>query len=505
VFTVDSDTQISATVPTFATTGVITVVKPSGTISSPASFTVTAGPRLASISTRARVGVGEAAIVGSFTIEGSASQDILIRAAGPALTAFGVTGALADPVLTLHDATGAVIASNDDWPSSLSTSFATVGAFAFASGSKDAALRATLVPGSYSARVSGAGATTGIALVELYEFSSASRLSRLAVRQNAGTGSDTSIVGFFYSGASGAAKDTLVRAAGASLAVPGALANPTLTLFSGSTNLATSDNWGTAANLAALTAATAVTGSLPLATEDSAIYRSLTVGSYTAQVSGVGSTTGLVSTEIFPIDGLRSGAYAPALTAPLLDQTVIAGGNVTFTAPHVARPAASYQWLKNGDPIGGQTGATLSLASVTEATAGSYAVRLVNSAGTMTSAPAVLTVLSHHSADMSRDFALDLTELLRVIQLYNARAGNLRTGAYAVGTPGVEDGFAPDLVRTGAATLARYHSADTNRDGRLSLLELTRVIELYNYRVGANRTGQYRIQSGTEDGYGLGP
>ncbi len=120
--------------------------------------------------------------------------------------------------------------------------------------------------------------------------------------------------------------------------------------------------------------------------------------------------------------------------------------------------------------------------------------------------PLVLGPGAHHAADTNRDYALDLVELLRVIQLYNARAGNLRTGAYAVGTPGVEDGFAPDLVRTGAATLARYHSADTNRDGRLSLLELTRVIELYNTRNGSARTGCYGVpQAATEDGFAPDP
>ena len=52
---------------------------------------------------------------------------------------------------------------------------------------------------------------------------------------------------------------------------------------------------------------------------------------------------------------------------------------------------------------------------------------------------------------------------------------------------------------------ASMHSADVNRDGRIGLLELTRVIELYNYRSGTARTGQYHIQSGTEDGFGTGP
>jgi hypothetical protein len=52
---------------------------------------------------------------------------------------------------------------------------------------------------------------------------------------------------------------------------------------------------------------------------------------------------------------------------------------------------------------------------------------------------------------------------------------------------------------------ASLHTADTNRDGRIGLLELTRVIELYNYRSGGSRTGQYRVRAGTEDGFDPGP
>ena len=70
-----------------------------------------------------------------------------------------------------------------------------------------------------------------------------------------------------------------------------------------------------------------------------------------------------------------------------------------------------------------------------------------------------------------------------------------------------EDGFAPDSARSAGtvAILEKYHSADSNRDGRIDLLELTRVIELYNYRNGSLRTGEYREATGTEDGFAPGP
>jgi len=111
-----------------------------------------------------------------------------------------------------------------------------------------------------------------------------------------------------------------------------------------------------------------------------------------------------------------------------------------------------------------------------------------------------------HSADTSGDFRIGLLELTRVIELYNTRNGTTRTGCYSL-EGGSEDGFAPDPTRASATivTLPVYHSADSSRDGKLSLLELTRVIELYNYRNGTTRTGQYHAQLGTEDGFAPGP
>ena len=85
--------------------------------------------------------------------------------------------------------------------------------------------------------------------------------------------------------------------------------------------------------------------------------------------------------------------------------------------------------------------------------------------------------------------------------------GTTRTGAYRVATTVTEDGFEIDSGRAPAAavTLSRYHSADENRDGAITLFELTRVIELFNYRAGTSRTGQYHVQAGTEDGFAPGP
>jgi hypothetical protein len=127
--------------------------------------------------------------------------------------------------------------------------------------------------------------------------------------------------------------------------------------------------------------------------------------------------------------------------------------------------------------------------------------------GTAVAAPLqVLPLPQRHSADTRSitgnnlpDGRIDVFELLRVIEVYNTRNGSTRTGAYRVDASG-EDGFAPDFTGGGGA-LAKYHSADSDRNGRLSLVELTRLIELYNYRAAGVRTGQYRFSAGTEDDF----
>lgn len=124
-------------------------------------------PRLVNLSARSQVGTGDNVMIAGFVVVGDSSVQVLVRGVGPKLSAYGVTGVLADPQLTVFGGSTAV-ASNNDWSASLAATFTTVGAFALDSGSKDAALLVTLQPGVYTVQVSGVGATTGVALVELY-------------------------------------------------------------------------------------------------------------------------------------------------------------------------------------------------------------------------------------------------------------------------------------------------------------------------------------------------
>ncbi len=135
---------------------------------------LTAPGRLVDVSTRGAVGPGDGVMIAGFVIGGSLPKRVLVRASGPALTNFGVGGTLPDPQLTLFDSGGTAIASNDDWklardPTVTRATAARLGAFALAEGSLDAAMVTTLAPGSYTIVVSGAGSSTGNALVEVYE------------------------------------------------------------------------------------------------------------------------------------------------------------------------------------------------------------------------------------------------------------------------------------------------------------------------------------------------
>lgn len=131
-------------------------------------------PRLVNVSARASAGSGGGTMIAGFVIKGETPVTVLVRAIGPGLTQFGVIGVLTNPKLTLfRDAT--VVAVNDNWGdvglSAISSTAGAVGAFALPTNSLDAALLATLEPGSYTAQVSGvdSAAGAGIALVEIYE------------------------------------------------------------------------------------------------------------------------------------------------------------------------------------------------------------------------------------------------------------------------------------------------------------------------------------------------
>jgi hypothetical protein len=129
----------------------------------------TVDSKLANISTRGFVQTGDNEMIGGLIILGDTDTDVLVRAIGPSLTDFGVSGALADPTLELHDGNGALLASNDNWRSDQE---AEIEATTIPPNDDlEAAILRTLAPGAYTAIVRGANDTTGVALVEVYNVS----------------------------------------------------------------------------------------------------------------------------------------------------------------------------------------------------------------------------------------------------------------------------------------------------------------------------------------------
>jgi hypothetical protein len=125
--------------------------------------------RLTNVSALYQAGTGGGVLIAGINISGSGSKNILIRGIGPALTPFGVAGALINPQIEVFDSAQKSIATNDDWLPSLATTFSQVGAFALTANSKDAAVVLPLTAGSYTVQLSGVANTTGVALIELYE------------------------------------------------------------------------------------------------------------------------------------------------------------------------------------------------------------------------------------------------------------------------------------------------------------------------------------------------
>lgn len=133
--------------------------------------------RLANISTRAFVGSGSGILIGGFVTSGARPSTVLVRAVGPGLLQFGLTGVLTQPVLSVYDSTGKLIGVNTGWSAggsaeavAINNAASRVGAFLLQPGTNDCAVLLALPPGSYTAQVSGANGSTGIALAEVYQI-----------------------------------------------------------------------------------------------------------------------------------------------------------------------------------------------------------------------------------------------------------------------------------------------------------------------------------------------
>lgn len=258
----------------------------------------TGNAQVVQISTRGRVGTGDEVMIGGFIIQGSATKKVLLRAIGPSLGENGVAGALVNPALELHDVSGAIIATNDDWGDTQGPEISDTG---LAPGNtRESAILTDLAPGGYTAIVSGAAGGSGVALVEVYDLEPESgQLGNISTRARVGTGDDALIGGFIVTGPQ--SQINVIRAIGPSLTaagVAGALANPVLELHNSNGDLLqTNDDVGSNRDYGAI----AGYGLAPTSSFESALLFQSAPGAFTAIVRGVNGTTGVGLVEIYAV------------------------------------------------------------------------------------------------------------------------------------------------------------------------------------------------------------
>src|SRR6476469_1850361 len=235
---------------------------------------------LGNIATRLPVGTGDNILIAGFQITGNATKQVVVRALGPSLAQFGLTNVLPDPTLELHDSTGAIIATNDDWQDAANSQ--SIPSALRPANELESAIFATLNHGAYTAVLRGYHNGMGIGLVEVYDTTTGSgtQLGNISTRGFVQTGDNVMIAGLVVQSHS---KPVVVRALGPTLTrfgVSNALPDPTLSIYDGNgVLLVFNDDWRDNQE-----SSIAGTGLAPSDDLESAITGTLAPGSYTAIV-----------------------------------------------------------------------------------------------------------------------------------------------------------------------------------------------------------------------------
>ena len=261
----------------------------------------TVGPQALNLSTRGVVSVGDNVLIGGFMITGTDPKKMVLRALGPSLSGFGLSGVLRDPVLSVYNSSRTLIETNDNWQSDPGQVEITANGFAPANLLESATLQ-TLAPGAYTVIVTGKDPTPGIGLVELYDLSplSKSKLANMSTRGSVGTVDNILINGFIVGDVASAT--VIVRALGPSLAsfgVSGVLSDPTLAIYDANGSvIARNDNWQDDINAIDVQK----NGLAPPNALESGIVLHLPAGAYTAIVTGADGGTGVGLAEVYELD-----------------------------------------------------------------------------------------------------------------------------------------------------------------------------------------------------------
>lgn len=260
------------------------------------------GPEPLNLSTRGTVSQGDNVLINGFIINGQGPKTVILRALGPSLTRFGVSGALSDPALSVYNSSGTLIATNDNWQTDHGSIYMAQNGFAPDDPAESATLQ-TLMPGAYTAVVRGRNGSEGISLAEIYRLNDpgyTSKLANVSGRGFVGTEDNLLISGFIIGDVGSAT--VIVRALGPSLGSFGVdqpLSDPVLTIYdSKGTQIAVNDNWRDDNNSINVQQR----GLAPPNALESAIVLHLPAGAYTAVVRGADGATGNALVEVYQID-----------------------------------------------------------------------------------------------------------------------------------------------------------------------------------------------------------
>ncbi len=313
--TTAGNARVAGSVAADATTITTTVTPATGAATSfvGANSTRKDTEKLTNISSRTSTGTPANTLIAGFIVSGTQAKPVLIRGIGPSLGLFDVKGALSAVRLEVFRDTTS-LAVGTDWglaanAATIAATASRVGAFPLANNSRDASLLLNLEAGSYTAVVTGQAGASGVASVEVYDATNGviandQRIINISTRATAGVGENILIAGFYVSGT--VPKRLLIRGAGPSLTqfgVGGALARPVLSVLSAATVVATNTGWSSSPDAPAIASAFAQAGAyaFSVGSQDSALVINLAPGSYTAQVQGVGNTTGVALIEVYEL------------------------------------------------------------------------------------------------------------------------------------------------------------------------------------------------------------
>jgi len=249
-----------------------------------------------------RVETGDSLMIGGFIITGNVPKKVVIRGLGPSLTSFGMSNLLMDPFLQLRAGSGTLIRQNDNWKDNQRAEIE--GTVYQPSDDRESVIVDTLVPGAYTALLTGKGGATGVGTVEVYDANVAanSELANISTRGFVQTGNNVMIAGFSLGGPTSAA-NLAVRALGPSLSSAGlsnVMPDPTLELRdSNGTLLVSNDNWQDNPVSAALLSANGL--ALPNPSESGIFITLLAPGQYTAIVVDKTGVNGIAIVEVYNI------------------------------------------------------------------------------------------------------------------------------------------------------------------------------------------------------------